>query len=215
MLAGWGGELGGVGYGESRMGSSVGEQDTRWKERGAWGRVEAGSAGQKRADAVRGAMSVEAVGLAGVDFGGAEEADAVRGARSGEAVGLVGVDSGGAEARGVVRGARSGEAVGLGESGGGIGGAEEEDVVKGVMGGEAAGKTSVDFSGDQFFQCFLDLGAQAGDLVEAREFETLERGWGCGSEVLKRRLGGLVHESRLLLVGFWRYCLILRQLNYS
>ncbi len=87
--------------------------------------------------------------------------------------------------------------------------------MKGVMGGEAADETGVDFSGDQFLQCFLDLGAQARDVVEAGEFETLERGWGCGCEVLKRRLGGLVHELRLLQVGFWRYCIILRQLNYS
>ncbi len=97
MLAGWGGELGGVGYGESRMGEL--SRGAGHEVEGAWGLGESGGGigGAEEADAVRGAMSVEAVGLAGVDSGGAEARGVVRGARSGEAAGWVGVDFGGAE----------------------------------------------------------------------------------------------------------------------
>jgi hypothetical protein len=48
------------------------------------------------------------------------------------------------------------------------------------MSREAVSEAGVDFGGDQFFQGLLDLGAQARDVVEAREFDTLERGVGCG-----------------------------------
>jgi hypothetical protein len=67
-----------------------------------------------------------------------------------------------------------------GGSGDGVGGAEEEDVVEVAMSREAVGEAGVDFGGDQFFQGLLDLGAQARDVVEAREFETFKRGAGRG-----------------------------------